>query len=55
MIEDGELECVLDDACGRLGWCVIEWSSNAFVGSMLSGVLVVKMRIVVDGETNRLV
>ena len=53
--EDGELECVLDDACARLGLCVIEWSGNAIVVSMLSRVLVVKMRIVVDGEMNRLV
>ena len=53
--EDGELECVLDDASARLGLCVIEWSGNAFVESMLSRVLVVRMRIVVDGEMNRLV
>ena len=55
MVEDGELECVLGDACARLCWCVIEWSGNAIVVSMLSRVLVVKMRIVVDGEMNRLV
>ena len=53
--EDGELECVLDDASARLGLCVIEWSGNAIVESMLSRVLCVKMKIVVEGETNRLV